>query len=112
MTTKRQSKHRFEQLNRLVDVVLPSIPAGKSSHRTVLLVAFRHAGATGGFVMSKARIAKSAGIDERQVRRIMIDLECWGILKRSPQGDRGQVRAYKITYQPYKERDDMEDRLG
>jgi predicted transcriptional regulator len=102
MTTKARSKKRFEQLNRLVDVVLPSIPKNKGSHRTILLFAFRHASPSGGFVQTKSRIAKCAGISIRQVRRTMKDLESWGLIVRYKEGDRGPIHAFRITYMPCK----------
>lgn len=102
-TAKKKSQQRFEQLNRLVDVVLPSMPAGANSHRAALMVLYRHAVSAGFFRVSAGMLAKTLNIKDRQARYIMSDLRNWQLIEPFPKGDIKGVKAYRFTFKAYSE---------
>ncbi|WP_420876874.1 helix-turn-helix domain-containing protein [Rosistilla oblonga] len=92
---KRKSNRRFEQLNRLVDEVCPQLPG--TSHVAILMVCWRHAREAGHFQASTKRIARSAGLKERQAKRIIDDLEAAGVIEMTKEHNGPVPRCYRIT---------------
>lgn len=93
--SKRKSQKRFEQLNRIVDEVGPTLRT--PAHLAVLFVCFRHAGPQGRFAVSNARIARSCSLSARQVVRIMDDLESVGVVKLLSEHQGPIPKRYRIT---------------
>lgn len=104
MTAKRKSDSRWEQYNYLVDEICPRFKA--PSYGMILLACFRHArdygSRMGYFRVSLRRIAKSAGMSERHVRRIMRELEEWGVIEMKKEAVGTLPRIFRIRF----ERDD------
>ena len=98
---KRKSQKRFEQMNHLCDVVIPSLPPNQSSHRAALLLLFRHASGGGGFKVSAGRLAKMLGVGERRAREVIGDLRRWGLIEHLPDHDTPLARAHRFTFRPY-----------
>ncbi|MDF1843375.1 MAG: helix-turn-helix domain-containing protein [Rubripirellula sp.] len=106
--TKRKSEKRFEQLGKIRDVIIPSLPSGRNGIRghmaAVLYSCWAQArGADCKFDATNQQIADAAGIDRRSVIRIMGELERAGIVKtiKRGSGHRGSIRV--ITGQVFKE---------
>ncbi|MCO8121457.1 helix-turn-helix domain-containing protein [Stieleria sp. TO1_6] len=95
--TKRKSQKRFEQLNRIIDDIAPTLPS--ASHLAVLLICFRHGRQAGFFRASTKRIAKSARLSERHVKRIINDLETAGVVRLEAEHNGPIPRSYRITGQ-------------
>ena len=92
---KRKSTRRFEQLNKLVDEICPSLE--NPSEVAVLLVCWRHARENCCFRVSTRRIAQSAGIGWRQVTRVMDRLEQIGLLEMTKPQQGTIPKQYRIT---------------
>lgn len=92
---KRKSTKRFEQLNRLVDDINPTLPT--ATHAAVLMTCFRHGGPGGGFRVSTARIARSTCISERQAKRVIDQLESCGVIELLQEHQGPIPRQYRIT---------------
>lgn len=95
MKAKRKSSQRFEQLNRLVDNVAPSLPS--PSHVAVAMVCYRHARENGAFQVSTKRIATSAAIHPRHARRILDDLEKWLVIEMTKDHTGPIPKRYRFT---------------
>ncbi len=94
-TQKRKSQRRFEQFNRIVDVIGPTLPS--SSHLSVLCVAWRHAMASGEFQVSTKRIAQSCRLSTRWVKAILDELELGEVISMTKEHQGPIPRRYKIT---------------
>ncbi|MDV6034057.1 MAG: hypothetical protein F9B45_28980 [Phycisphaera sp. RhM] len=92
---KRKSQKRFEQLNRIVDDIAPTLPS--STHTAVLLVCFRHARQGGAFRVSTRRIADAAGVTPRWVQKVLDDLEQLGVVTLCEEHKGPIPRQYRIT---------------
>ena len=92
---KRKSQKRFEQLNHIVDNVAPTLAS--ASHVAVMLICYRHAREGGTFQVSNRRIAHSAGVTERHVKRVMGDLESCGAIELQREHQGPIPRRYRIT---------------
>ncbi len=94
-TPKRKSQLRFEQLNRIADVIAQTLPT--STHVAVLMIAYRHAGPGGQFSVSTNRIADACRISDRWAKNVIDDLERLGVIVML-QDHKGPIpRRYKIT---------------
>lgn len=96
--TKRKSQKRWEQFNRIVDVVAPSLPT--STHVAVLLCCFRHGRQGGYFRASTKRIAESAGLKKRQTQYILDELEQLGVITFISEHKGPIPRVYQVTFKP------------
>ncbi len=76
---KRTSSKRFQQLNKLVDVIGPHLDT--TSQFAVLMSCYRHARERGVFQVSCSRIAKVTKLSVRQVRRILEQLKKRGVIE-------------------------------
>ncbi|MEO1616828.1 MAG: hypothetical protein AAFV88_13310 [Planctomycetota bacterium] len=92
---KRKSQKRWEQLNRIIDDVAPSLPS--ASHVAVLMICFRHGRQGGFFRVSTSRIAKSSKLSDRHVKRILDDLEKSGVISLEAEHKGPTPRTYRIT---------------
>jgi hypothetical protein len=92
---KSKSQKRFEQLNRIVDRIAPTLQT--PSQVAVLLVCYRHAFERGHFRVSIRRIADATRLSTRQVMRVMDQLRRLGVIDLLEE-HRGPVPAqYRIT---------------
>jgi DNA-binding MarR family transcriptional regulator len=92
---KRKSQERFELLNKITDVIGPTLPS--STHFAVLVVCYRHAIRGGHFRVSAKRIAKSCRLSSRHVGRIIDELERLGVIE-AIRDHKGPIpKQYKIT---------------
>lgn len=96
---KRKSDERWQQFNFLVDKILPTLPNGM--HRAVLMICFRHGRGPGDFSVSTKRIAASAGISDRQVQRIIDDLEAGQVIRLTEEHKGPLPRRYRITFKAF-----------
>ena len=92
---KRKSHMRFEQVNHLVDKVLPTLPG--QIEGLVLMVGWRHANIKFQFRKSLSELAQTCGISKRHMQRVLERMEKGGVIKTvSP--PRGSIpRVYQIT---------------
>jgi|SRR6056297_1908071 len=95
---KKKSQKRFEQLNRIVDDIAPTLPT--STHVAALLVCFRHGRGAGFFRVSTRRLAKSIGVKVRQTKSILDDLEQAGVIVLTKEHQGPIPRTYRITFKP------------
>lgn len=98
--TKRKSQMRFEQVNQVVDVIAPTLP--NASYVAVLLVCWRHADVEGKFRIDQERIAECVRLSTRQVKRILKDLVCGGVLRLVERHRQHTPPRYKITGKPFR----------
>lgn len=94
---KRKSQQRFQQLNRIVDDIAPTLPS--ASHVAVLLCCYRHARTGGAFQVSTKRIAEACRLSHRQVRRVIDDMETGGVIEMTKEHEGPIPRRYRITGQ-------------
>ncbi|KAA5543580.1 hypothetical protein FYK55_10215 [Roseiconus nitratireducens] len=93
--TKRKSQRRFEQLNRIVDVIAPTLPT--STHVAVLLVCFRHARQGGAFQVSTRRIADAVNIKRRRAQYVLDELIELGVVAITEEHKGPIPRKHRIT---------------
>lgn len=93
---KRKSTKRFEQLNRIVDIIAPTLPT--PSHVAVLLCCFRHGRENGYFRVSTPRLAKTVGLKNRRVQDIIDSLVKLNVLEFVSEHIGPIPRTYKINY--------------
>ncbi len=92
---KRKSHMRFEQVNHLVDRVLPTLPG--QIEGLVLMVGWRHANSKSQFRKSTCELARTCGITKRHMQRVLDRMEESGVIKTVSQ-QRGTIpRIYEIT---------------
>ncbi|MDB4532795.1 hypothetical protein N9248_00640, partial [bacterium] len=107
-----RSTKRFEQLNFIIDAVLPSIPIAKRGQTRVAYAAVLYAcwkqarGIEGEFDASYQQIADASGLDRRSVMRVMKKLQAGKVIKtlRVGYGNRGSKR--KFTWKTFGESSD------
>ncbi len=105
---KDRSTKRFEQLDFIIDEVLPSIPTGKRgqtrcTYAAVLYACWKQArGKAGRFNASYQQIANASGLNRRTVMRVMHRLQAGNVIEvvRVGCGNMGSVR--KFTWQKFK----------
>lgn len=86
---------RFEQLNRITDMIGPTLPS--ASHVAVLHVAWRHAGPRGHFSVSTKMLARQCRLSNRQAGRLIDDLERLGVIKEVCDHKGPIPKRYQIT---------------
>jgi hypothetical protein len=101
---KKKSQKRFEQVNHLVDNVLPTAPNGIA--RLILLVGWRHADEHFRFRKSSKELALTCGVTKRHVQRVLDEMLSEGVIKIVSKPLGSIPTTYRITGEKFKARGD------
>ncbi|MEL6108123.1 MAG: hypothetical protein AAFU85_19020, partial [Planctomycetota bacterium] len=91
---KRKSHKRFEQLNHLVDVVLPTLDP---TEQRAMFVFYRHANGKGRFRVSAKRLAETLNVTKRGAQKVFDRMETKQVIAMTEERQGTIPRQYVIT---------------
>jgi hypothetical protein len=101
---KNKSRKRFEQVNHLVDVVLPTSTNRVAS--LVLLVGWRHADVNNKFRKSAKELAVACGVTKRHIQRVLDEMLSEGVIEIVSKPLGSIPTTYRITGNRFNSRGD------